>query len=454
MARTRGLDPVRIGIAVLLACLACGCLAAQRPAQPDDPPAPGAGALSGAAGQPWAFSPPTAVNPAGEGFEPSLRSGPDGSLYAAAARGFFAGQDGSLASPVWASRDGGATWKPLESPAGLRDRVKTEEGDLAVDAQGTVYFIDTYAADNVLTAWAADGTWKSTRPLQGTLALDDRPWLAAQGKGILYAVGNSAATVPSPESPLDLGQSSRIALYRSEDGGTTWSLGHTFPDAWYCHVAASPGDDVSLAVACSAPPSGPDPSKTNLPPGPGATLWWSHDRGSTWQGRTFPPVGDSGILGYPSVSFDAQGRWCAAWGESKGSSDRVRVACLNGSTWGNITLGPEGRICEPWLALAPEGGAAVAYYARNGSRPWAMRARLTANAFANASWQETVLDAQAHQGPAAPPDFFQAAFDPRGALHVAYSRDPSLASVPSVKPDHTQVAHVGQAGGPTLARSP
>src|SRR5688572_866116 len=286
--------------ACLLALLGAGC-AAEAPVEPApvsarEPPVP------------WAMATPALVNPAGEGFEPSLRVAGDGALYLAAARGFFVGADGSAASPVWASRDGGATWQPLASPGGLRERFKAIEGDLAVDSAGAVYFIDTYAADNVLTVWGPDGSWRSTRPLHGTLALDDRPWLAAHGDGVLYAMGNSIATAPSPDAPLDLGRSSRIALYRSEDGGLTWTLGTTFPGAWYCHAAASPADGQSLAVACSTP-SGQ--GGTDAPPGVGARLHWSADRGRTWETRDIAPRGDVGLRGFPSVSYDAMGRWCA-----------------------------------------------------------------------------------------------------------------------------------------------
>ncbi|HEX9815993.1 MAG TPA: sialidase family protein [Candidatus Thermoplasmatota archaeon] len=358
-----------------------------------------------------AFTEPLQINrDAQEGFEPSIRIAPDDTIYVAAARGFVAGSDGSVASPVWCSNDNGLTWTKLASMLGLREKVKAVEGDLAVDARGTVYFVDTYAADNVVTVWGSDQTWMSTSPIQGTTGGDDRPWLAAHGDGVVYYVGNSLAAVPPPGAPSD--GAARFWFYRSTDHAASWTLGTGFVGGDYCHVAASPSDDSTVAVVCS-------PGSFVLPAPTMVQGFTSRDRGNTWTVHELGTMIDSPDDNFPVVAFSPSGTAYAFWV----SNDEP--ATLHLSSWTDGTWVPEdvpradGPVANPALAAGPNGSVALGYYGRDGE-DWYLN--IWARNATGSPWMRWADPTPvAHLYP--PEDFFQAAFDTSGHLHVAYQRN-------------------------------
>jgi hypothetical protein len=407
---------------VLLLPLLAGCLAT-----PADPTA-GDGEVAPQGTDGLAFEAPVQVNPDNEGFEPSLRVGPEGNVYVAAARGFLTSDEGELASPVWRSSDGGATWQPLQTPLDQRERVKGIEGDLAVDGAGNVYFLDTWGGDNVLTSWSADGTFRSIRPLHGTLGLDDRPWLAAQGDGILYALTNTVAPLPPPTGQP---APARFWLYASLDGGATWTLGTGFPAGGYCHVAASPIDVGVVAVACIGPPAGVNPGR----PDPFVDLHLSEDYGASWVSTQVSASPRDPAGAFPSITFGTDGRIAATWVEADG---RIGVVLQGAEAWGRLDIEPETDVASPWVATGPNGSLAVAAYAA-GQAGW----RLDAWRHDGAAWMHAVAD-DGPLGELPPADFFQCAFAPDGLLHIAHQDNDPLAEGLPTKPDHQPVLHVRQ----------
>lgn len=407
---------------LLLLPLFAGCLGA-----PADPTA-GAGGMASQGDGGLAFEAPVQVNPDGEGFEPSLRVGPEGNVYIAAARGFLAGDEGELASPVWRSSDGGAKWHPLQTPLGQRDRLKAIEGDLAVDGAGNVYFLDTWGGDSVLTTWAADGSFRSLRPLHGTLGLDDRPWLAAQGDGILYALANSVAPLPPPAGPT---APARFWLYASLDGGATWTLGSGFAAGGYCHVAASPTEPGVVAVACIGPPAGVNPGRSD----PFVDVHVSADHGATWRSSQVSASPRDPAGAFPSIAIGPDGRIAATWVEADG---RIGVAVQATDGWVRLDIAPDGDVASPWVATGPNGSLAVAAYAA-GESGW----RLDAWRHVGAAWMHAVAD-EGPLGELPPADFFQCAFAPDGLLHIAYQDNDPLAEDLPTKPDQQPVLHVRQ----------
>src|SRR5687767_5195078 len=85
---------------------------------------------------------------------------------------------------------------------------------------------------------------------------DDRPWLAAHGDGIVYYIQNNGAVVSrGPEQILDVDEEAgagQFWFYRSEDGGMTWSAGMALHGSNWCTTEASPIDDKTVFVACTA----------------------------------------------------------------------------------------------------------------------------------------------------------------------------------------------------------
>jgi hypothetical protein len=383
----------------------------------------------------WSFADPVQVNlERQEGFEPSLRISEEGVVFVAAARGFFVGGDGSAASPVWFSLDAGDTWQNLAAPLPVRERLKAIEGDLALDKDGSLFFVDTYGPDNFITKWTRDRAWQWTRP-HATVNSDDRPWLAGHGSGILYYLGNGVASLPAPGgAPLD---GSRIWFYRSLDGGLTWSTGHAFVEATYCHVAASPADDETVAVVC-ANEGGPGIGIGEQ----GIVAYWSTDRGTTWDSHLLSPL-TAPTTGFPSIAFTPAGTAYAAWTFATAPSQSIGAAVSVDGTW-TVLSAPNitGDVGPSWIA-ATATRVAVAAYARTAGEAWFLHAWL----WDGADWMHTIVDPEpVSPGPGAPEDFFQTAFDPDGRLHIAYQRnDAAQAVAGDIKPYLQPILHVREA---------
>ena len=91
------------------------------------------------------------------------------------------------------SVDKGQTWRnpPGLTPLSLEDQEPGDEGDLALDDAGHVYFVDTYLGDITFTRWPTNGLgqvfFDFTRPILPSPETDDRPRVIAHGDGhVLY----------------------------------------------------------------------------------------------------------------------------------------------------------------------------------------------------------------------------------------------------------------------------
>ena len=180
----------------------------------------------------------------GEGtpFGPIL-GGPTDSWYAC--------EDGAMtswdywASWFWVSTDNGTTWDHADqfeptpgnllnsavgSVTGGASECLGDEGDIAVDNEDVVYYLDTTLEDNWWHRFTEGGdSYEMGNVCQrmNTMAADDRPWVAAQGDGIIHYLGNSGATPPECT-----GDNGRYWYYHSEDGGNTFSQCFAMPGGW------------------------------------------------------------------------------------------------------------------------------------------------------------------------------------------------------------------------------
>lgn len=430
---------MRLVLALAATLLAAGCVQPVGPAgtSPDDPDR---------RSSLLTFSAPLELTADGHGYEPSIEIDAYGTLYVTAHKGSLTNEGTRLASWLWFSRDEGATWKEMPSPLQQHDKLFAFEGDLALDAKGRLYFVDSYFLDSTLSRWTTgpDGpSWESTRPVQGTTALDDRPWLAAHGDGILYALGNNngRAPIPAPNTLLE-GERANIWLYRSTDGGDTWTPGHGFPGAVWCTMDASRADDQTLYVGCEQ--------------GDHAVVHRSADRGETW---TTAEVGTyrngPGAL-YPATALDQAGHAYHAWIDGfpgSGAPGRILVArTLDGETWDPYDITPlNGTFGMLWATGGAPGTLALTFYATEDVQPnddteWRVHLLLgTGLDGAEPRWEHAVVDPEpALIGPFPPIDFFQNAIGPDGAVHIAYQREPAGQLVGGMNGD---VYYVRQTGG-------
>jgi hypothetical protein len=220
-----------------------------------------------------AFGAPVKITPTGAGgYEPGVISDRFGNLYATAHK-----ENAELVlSPdtrsstltrsmswTWFSADHGKSWNNLPGPAtpvvspDVYNHNFGDEGDMATDDAGNVYFVDTNVTDITFTSWHADGlgkvTFKSHLPVVGFgEPVDDRPWVTAHKNGHVFYFGNQgnkdyvAANMGEAYGPGS--GAGRYTVYASTDGGTTRDhIGTQLKDSGWCRPAAAPNSDYVYA---------------------------------------------------------------------------------------------------------------------------------------------------------------------------------------------------------------
>lgn len=190
----------------------------------------------GVAAEPTFTKPLRLTQPNFGGFEPSIKVDRHDNVVITAHKNhtllLSADPDGPApergASALWHSGDGGKTFGPLLGVTAARENSlwPAAEGDFALDGADHLYFVDTYLGDNSITRWALGPNGRVTAEAsRGTGSLDDRPWLAAHGDGVVMYLGNGIFRV-GPDGPV----SGRYTVYMSYDGGQTFNpLGWTCP---------------------------------------------------------------------------------------------------------------------------------------------------------------------------------------------------------------------------------
>src|SRR5205809_3113665 len=215
-----------------------------------------------------AFGPPVQVTPyPGKGYEPAVYVDQFGNIFATAHKEnwqLVLGPDPNSPTSTqsmswdWVSTDGGVTFHDLPglTAASLEQHEFGDEGDMALDDDYHLYFVDTNVTDNTITRWTATGPgnirFDLTRPLVPSFQpVDDRPWVTAHLDGHVFYLGNEGDKVTYP-----LGQGTgsgfgpgRYTVYRSTDGGLTFDpLGYTLKDSGWCRPAAAPSSQYVYAV--------------------------------------------------------------------------------------------------------------------------------------------------------------------------------------------------------------
>ncbi len=408
----------------------------------------------------------TTLTTMGGGFEPSIVVAPDGTLYATAAKTARPGPGTRMASWLWFSQDGGETWRDLPSPAQVHEAMLGFEGDIATDESGHLYFADIYVADTTLSRWSPGPTWDWSRPLTGLpTPVDDRPWVAAHGSGIVYLMLNTGENVPTPETLL-AGDTRGAArwIFRSEDAGVTWSLGHGVPLQDRCDLEASRADDQSILVVCQ---SGEGDASL-------LTVFQSPDRARTLTPVQSVPFQRGSVFMDPGAAIDAAGQPYAAWlddlvvtvgfqdeewqGDEPG---RVLYAYQNGTAWTERDVTPfPARFANMDASAGAAGTLALTFYATTDLTPgadteWVPYLMVSSNAAdVNATWAVTpLLEEPAGVGKAPPEDFFQNAVGPDNRVHVILQKDRPedlLRDGTVVNGVPADVLHAGQVSGPNL----
>lgn len=391
----------------------------------------------------WAFDAPVQVNGQGHGFEPSLAVLHDGRLVITAHKATRTSEGSQVASWLWSSGDNGTTWSDVTSPGGVNRLYTGQEGDLAVDGKDRLYFADTFGTDTWLSRWTEkDGqlAWDSTQPHVTLQPADDRPWLAAQGDGILYYAANAGAPIPAPNT-LTTGQVARFLLYTSTDGGASWSNPFGFPTAnanSWCTIAASPADDMTVMAACDE--------------GNDVLAYVSHDRGATFHaskvatvqrgfGTNFPvvaAVGWDGLLhaGWIDTAYD---------GATPASAGIATSA--DGLAWSVQSVPLPGDAGMPWLAAGRAGTLALFHYGSDTPAGKQLYLQTLATVDGGATWTDVRMDPKPVSTDGGyPGDFFQGEIGPDNRLEAAYQR--GVKTDAGIEPGAADIWFARQASGP------
>lgn len=382
-------------------------------------------ALSGEAlaGSTTEFESPTRVNPPGNyGYEPSVSVDEYGTAYVTAHKASVTNEETRLQSWFWYSTDGD-TWYDVPSPADVDNKAYAFEGDIAIDDAGMVYFIDTYAGDNHIHRWKtmpSGPVYDLTKPVMGSTAVDDRPWLRSHGDGVLYYLGNNGTSVS--DSDLDEG---RIWFYRSTDGGLSWSLGDAIPTGNYCSLAESAADDQTVYVAS---PVGEKPDRLDV--------FTSHDRGRTWERSTAGSYEVTSSDPFPVWSAtDAAGNAYHHWIDDDNTDavpGTVNLSRPDGDDgWETLDVTPfEGTFSKPWVGAGSEGVVALLFYGSaevelGDSTKWYPYVLVTPDATkTKPKWDLVRLtDEPAGTTPTAPGHMSEVAVGPDDRIHVTFQRE-------------------------------
>jgi hypothetical protein len=360
---------------------------------------------------------------------------------------------------LWWSSDG-KTFKdtPGLTPLQEQNAEFGDEGDLARDDSGHIYFVDTTVTDNTFSRYVSTGNGKlaleATRPI-GPFGepVDDRPWIAAHGDKVVLYIGNEGdkATYPVAHTGEGYGNGAgpgRYTAYMSTDGGDTFdNLGVQLKDSGWCRPAADHAKGSKTFYVLCTNDGGANDVNQNAGEAPydKGTLYSyvTTDNGKTWNRYTMGGYNAKDPWStYPSVTVAKDGTVYALFndhpdatactspveqqalgcdGHIKSSELSLWTSKDHGKHWSKKVITKSGIIRYTWLDVAPDGTLGVAYYYRPDKKSdWYVYAATAkpGHAFHPVS-AAPKLKLASRDYPSAFGDFFQIAFGPDSKLNIA-----------------------------------
>ncbi len=355
-----------------------------------------------------------------EGYEPSISSDSKGAMYITGHKNLDERDTWDyLASWFVMSKDNGKTWYPPTDPfprGAIWQTYLGDEGDIAVDANDNVYYVDTYLLDNHIHVWADQGQYQYSVRIQKTTGLDDRPWITAQGNNIVHYLGNNGVEV----------NGGRYWYYRSTNGARTFTAGESVPGNGWGHLDAERNGDHVYII-----------SESKIGGDADIRVYISDDQGATWDFNNPVVVGHRDGPGrqYPIITVGANGDvWClwndATDGVDEGTRVFVGRSTDYGRTWDTWNITPfKGFLDYPTINAGPDGSIAVSFYATkdlpvSDDSEWYIYGALALNAgsgnlslnFSIADPTPVYVGANLH----ALHDFYEIVITPDMALNLAY----------------------------------
>ena len=303
-----------------------------------------------------------------EGYEPSIASDSQGVMFYTAHKNVDRGYQDRLntwgnqfASWFFYSLDNGETWSVPSEPDPYGEAWKYvlgDEGDIGVDSRDYVYYCDTTLLDINIHVFANQGEWQYSHVLRkASEELDDRPWIAAQGNGIVHYLGNNAVTFP--------GHAGRYIYYRSTDGAQTFTMEQDIPGNGWLHLDTERFGDHAYIV-----------KETTTGAPADIVMHISSDQGASWnwndpvyigtrEGQGGPPGEGSR---WPVVAVGENGSVFVMWGDYDDAVDNGTRLFLGrsldyGQTWNTTEITPfQGLHDYFWISAGPNNSIGVSFY--------------------------------------------------------------------------------------------
>jgi hypothetical protein len=349
-------------------------------------------------GIPLEFEAPYAFNK--QGYEPSISADSTGALYYTAHKNLDDKSSWDYpASWFFISTDEGRTWKSPDEPFPSGRYWQTflgDEGDIGVDAQDNVYYVDTYLLDNHIHVFADQGQWQYSVRIQKTTGLDDRPWITAQGN------------------------------YRSTNGARTFTAGEPVPGNGWGHIDAERNGNHVYII-----------SESNVGGEADILMYISSDQGQTWDWNHPVKIAHRNGSGrqYPIVSAQENGVVWALWNDATNAAESGNVVFVGrstdyGQTWDTWNITPFRSFMDyPTINAGPDGSVAVAFYATttlpvSTESEWYLYGAMQLNATeGNLTLNFTIADptpCYVGDNTHALHDFFEIVITPDFALNIGY----------------------------------
>ncbi|MGQ0537056.1 MAG: hypothetical protein ACT4PT_13415 [Methanobacteriota archaeon] len=291
----------------------------------------------------------TEVTSTGVAFEPSVKVGPDGTIYVTGP-GFA---ENRRHTRLWVSDDEGATFTEIQfaDPAtGVSNFPTGFEGDLAIDAAGAAYFVDLSLASSQLSRSTDGGkTWSLRNAAVFPVGGGDRPWAAASPADMVAVTWNQ---IPSG-----------FWIAVSRDGGLTFPTQTYFEGTQYAGAGPVPRGWVFAGVPAIDATGAVYVGRASAN---GPVLHKSTDGGASFAAH---PVHETEartayLMTVPAV--DAAGNVYVAWAEDLEGNVEVFYAASTdrGETFGEPVRASHhgGSSVMPWIAAGAAGHVAIAYY--------------------------------------------------------------------------------------------
>ncbi len=368
-------------------------------------------------GEPYAFG--------WMGYEPSIASDSMGNLFYTAHKNVdresenrWETWDNLAASWFFVSNDDGESWY---KPDGRWQIYLGDEGDIGVDANDWVYYVDTYLRDINIHVFSNGGDLEYSTHYKTSVGIDDRPWVTAHGDGIVHYLGNNAVSMGG----------GRYWYYRSTNAGITWSQGDIVSGNGWLHIDAERYGEHCYIV-----------KETNVAADQDILIHISDDYGATWNwdqpvyiDHRDGPSGPPGEGRWPVVAAGENGTVFALWGDYEDCAEngsRLFLARSNdyGQTWNTTEITPfKGVHDYPWVAAGPDGSVGVIFYATQDlpvaeNSTWYVYGAMQRHAdVADIDLNFSIADpTPVYEGDNyhALHDFFECCISPDGALNIAY----------------------------------